>query len=71
MASWGIIPSDTEGAASMRISAVIVGTLRDEYGCSGPKGGACPHSFTVPLVPDPNVPLLKRSVDDKQDHRYI
>jgi hypothetical protein len=75
MASFGIIPSDDELSAQRRISVIIVGQIRAERGCKGPKtDGHCPFSASIwstPLTTDPNIPLLRRPIDDGQDDRYI
>jgi hypothetical protein len=75
MAGCGIVPAEGDSAMERRVAAIAIGKLRNERGCSGPSfGGACPHYYTkwdVDLTVDPNVPLLRRKVDDKQGHKYL
>lgn len=76
MAECGILPDDDVNAARDRIAAIHVALARERYGCDRKPGDwRCPLEWAGALrsglVLDPNVPLLKRPVDDKQDHRYI
>lgn len=74
MAGCGIIPVDGEGRVQAQLAALTVARLRERYGCSGPtQYGTCRYYIhrQTELTTDPNVPLLRRTVDDKQDHRYI
>jgi hypothetical protein len=48
--------------------AIVIATLRDEYGCRGPRSGSCPwnHVFHgLELSPREDVPLLKRKGDGR------
>lgn len=74
MAACGIIPVDSNTAMERRVTAIAIGLLRDEHGCTGPRFNMCRYShakYDIDLTTDPNVPLLHRKIDDKQDHRYI
>lgn len=75
MAGFGIISADDELAAQRRISIAVIGQIRAGRGCMGPKtDGNCPYAASVwntPLTTDPNIPLLRRPIDDGQDERYL
>lgn len=74
MAGWGIVPADGRDAVSTRINALTVGHLRAEHGCTGPRFNTCRYYYSShgsSLVTDPNVPLLKRKLEDGQDHKYL
>jgi hypothetical protein len=73
MMECGIIPTKEEWAGKNRVAAIHVGVERDERGCAGPVRGKCRFSDDANMAEvsfDPNVPLLKRRVDDGQDHFY-
>lgn len=76
MAAVGILPDEDGWSFNNRIKAIQVGVMRDRDGCKGPQPGyyACPlanSQATVTYHPDPNVPLLRRKVDDGQDDKYL
>lgn len=73
MMECGIMPSKEEWAGKNRIAAIHVGVERDERGCDGPVRGSCRYSSEAgmaDLMFDPNVPLLRRRIEDGQDHFY-
>lgn len=77
MAQAGIIQSADNHAMNNRVNAILVGSLRQRYGCTGPKNQfnhICRYYYethNLALDTDPNVPLLKRPIKDGQDKKYI
>ena len=74
LSGCGIVPAEGDSAMERRVTAIAVGRLRKERRCLGPRHGVCPYYYTkfdVDLAVDPNIPLLRRKVDDKQSHRYL
>lgn len=74
MAGQGIIPADGPTVTSHRINAILVGQLRQEHGCPGTRFNTCRYYYTTmssDLITDPNVPVLKRNIDDGQAKKYI
>lgn len=73
MAGCGIIPTTAAYSVTTRVRAILIGTLRAQGKCPGlTKDNACPldYAASVELDCDPNIPLLKRHVEDGQDHFY-
>lgn len=74
MASQGIISDGGDNSVSSRVNAITIGILRQENGCAGPRFNTCRYYYSAHgsnLMIDPNVPLLKRKIDDGQDHKYL
>lgn len=69
MASAGLIRGGGGFSASGAVEAIVIGRMRQEHGCPGVgRFGHCPWSQARlfghdPWVPDPEVPLLRKSKD--------
>ena len=71
MMGCGILPGKEEWMAKSRVNAIHVAVERDERGCPGPAGITCYFSGEfADIMFDPNIPILKRHVEDGQDHFY-
>ena len=73
MMGCGILPGNEAWMAKSRVTAIHVGVERDERGCAGPVGTQCRLNYeasAIDIMFDPNIPVLKRRIEDGQDHFY-